>query len=75
MTIDGASISKAQVVLITASEFLREEEKDEKQDSEKENPANGNIEANIQFEDEAKSTGAWTMNRCKTSFMPMLAVN
>ena len=35
MTIDGASISKAQVVLITASEFLREEEKDEKQDSKK----------------------------------------
>ena len=67
----------AQVVLLTAIEFLREEEQEEKQDSEKEEPTNGNIEGNTQFEDEAIPKEAWTMakmNRSKTSFVPTLAV-
>ena len=67
----------AQVVLLTAIEFLREEEQDEKQVSEKEEPTNENFEGNIQLEDEAKPKEVWTMakmNRSKTSFMAMLAV-
>ena len=68
----------AQVVLLTAIEFLREEEEEEeKQDSEKEEQTNCNIEDNIQFEDESKAKEAWTMakmNRSKTSLVPTLAV-
>ena len=61
----------AQVVLLTAMEFLREEEQDEKKDPEKEEQTNENIE------DEAKPKEAWTMARVKrsnASFVPVLAV-
>ena len=72
----------AQVVLLTAIEFLREEEQDEKQVPEKEEThqvesTNENLEGNIQLEDEAKPNEVWIMakmNRSKTSFMEMLAV-
>ena len=67
----------AQVVLLTAIEFLREEELEEKQDPEKEEQTNYNIEDNIHLEDEAKPKEAWTitaMKHSKTSFVPTLAV-
>ena len=67
----------AQVVLLTAIEFLREEEQEEKQVWEKEEPTNGSLEGNIQLKDEVKPKEAWAMekvNRSKTSFVPMLAV-
>ena len=60
-----------QVVLLTAMEFLREEEQDEKQDPEKEEQTNDKIE------DEAKPKEAWTMvkvKRSNVSFVPVLAV-
>ena len=61
-----------QVVLLTAMEFLRADEQEEKRVPEKEKPTNDKIEGNKQFEDEA-----WTlekMNHSKTSFVPMIAV-
>ena len=67
----------AQVVLLTAIEFLREEELEEKQVWEKEEPTNGSLEGNIQLKDEVKPKKAWAMakvNRSKTSFVPILAV-
>ena len=67
----------AQVVLLTAIEFLREEEQEEKQDAEKEEPTHDNIEHNMELKDEVKPKEAWAMAkviRSKTSFVPMLAV-
>ena len=72
----------AQVVLLTAMEFLREDEQEENQVLEgikQAEPTNGNVEGKIQFEmeDEAKPTEAWTMVPMKhsgTRFLPMLAV-
>ena len=61
----------AQVVLLTAIEFLREEELEEKQDPEKEEQTNDKIE------DEAKPKEAWTIvkvKRSNVSFVPVLAV-
>ena len=69
----------AQVVLLTAMEFLREEEQDENQVSSKDeylhaDPTNGNLEGNTQLdvEDEAKPKEVWTiatMKPSKTSFV------
>ena len=66
-----------QVVLLTAMEFLREEEQDEKKDPEKEEQTNDKIEGDKPFEDEAKPKEAWTMAKVKrsnASFVPVLAV-
>merc|ERR1712130_417344 len=73
-----------QVVLLTAMEFLREDEEEEKQVLTKEKalqiePTNDNQEGSVQFEveDESKPKEAWTivgMKHFKTSFVPMLAV-
>ena len=71
----------AQVVLLTAMEFLRDEEKHvlEKEEFQQAEPTNGNLEGNPQFdvEDEAKPKEAWTIAAMKHStigFVPMLAV-
>ena len=70
----------AQVVLLTAMEFLREEEEEENQVLSRENEqTNDNQEDSVQFEveDEHKQKEAWTiatMNRSKSNFVPMLAV-
>ena len=68
----------AQVVLLTAMEFLREDEEEEKQVLSKEEvlqtePTNDNQEGSVQFEveDESKPKEAWTTG---ISFVPMLAV-
>ena len=73
-----------QVVLLTAMEFLREEEQEENQVSSKDKclqtePTNGNLEGNTQLdvEDEAKPKGVWTiptLKPSKISCVPMLAV-
>jgi len=67
----------AQVVLLTAMEFLREEEQEGNQ--EREEPTKDNQEGREQFEveDELKPKEAWTMatvKRSKTSLVPVLAV-
>merc|ERR1712130_631462 len=67
----------AQVVLLTAIEFLREEEQEGNQ--EREEPTKDNQEGREQFEveDELKPKEAWTMatvKRSKTSLVPVLAV-
>ena len=75
----------SQVVLLTAMEFLREDEQEGNQVLEREEmkeaaePINGNLEGIIQFEmeDESKPKEAWTvvpMKHSWTSFLPMLAV-
>ena len=74
----------AQVVLLTAMEFLREDEEEEKQVLSKEEvlqtePTNDNQEGKVQFEmeDESKPKEAWTidgMKHSRTSFVPMLAM-
>ena len=68
-----------QVVLLTAMEFLREEEQEENQVLSKPQfpwaePTNGNLESNIQLEveDEAKPRESWiiaTVKHSKTSFV------
>ena len=72
----------AQVVLLTAMEFLREEEQGEKQISDKEEPqpaesTNEKQESNVQVEEEeeAKPKEAWAIvpkKLSRTSFVPML---
>ena len=74
----------AQVVLLTAMEFLREEEKKENQVSSQEEclwaePTYDNQEGSLQFQEEVagKPKEAWTiatMNHSMTSFVPLLAV-
>ena len=74
----------AQVVLLTAMEFLREEEKEENQVSSQEEwlwaePLDDNQEGSVQFEVEGavNPKEAWTiatMKHSMTSFVPMLAV-
>ena len=74
----------AQVVLLTAIEFLREEEQEENQVLGKEEvlesePSDDNQEGSVQFEvdNESKPKEAYTiaaMKHSKTSFVPMLAV-
>ena len=74
----------AQVVLLTAMEFLREDEEEEKQVFSKEKalqtePTNDNQEGSVQFEveDESKPKEAWAiagMKQSKTSFVAMLAM-
>ena len=74
----------AQVVLITAIEFLGEEGQEEEEVSTKEEllgtePTNDNQEGGVQFEveDESNPREAWTIARMKhykTKFVPMLAV-
>ena len=74
----------AQVVLLTAMEFLREDEEEEKQVFSKEKalqtePTNDKQEGSVQFEveDESKQEEAWTiegMKHPRISFVPMLAV-
>ena len=73
-----------QVVLLTAMEFLREEEQEENQVLSTPQfpwaePTNVNPESNIQLEveDEAKPRESWiiaTVKHSKTSFVPMLTV-
>ena len=73
----------AQVVLLTAMEFLREEEKEENQVSSQEEwlwaePLDDNQEGSVQFEVEGavNPKEAWTiatMKHSMTSFVPMLA--
>ena len=70
-----------QVVLITAIEFLREEEREEnhilgKEEIKRTEPSNDNLEVSVQFEveDESKPREAWSMKHSKTSFVTMLAV-
>ena len=70
-------------VLVTAIEFLREEEQEENQVSEREGtkqaePTIANLEGSNQFEveDEAKPKEAWTvapMKLSRTSILPVLA--
>ena len=76
----------AQVVILTATEFLRKETVEENHVLEKEGfqeaePTNYSIESSIQskVEDEANPKEAWTMTpmeveRTRTSFVPMLPV-
>ena len=74
----------AQVVLLTAMEFLRDEEQEEKQvlnkeESQQNKQTSDNLEGNLQFEveDETKPKEAWTVaviKHFKFSFVPMLAV-
>ena len=74
----------AQVVLLTAKEFLREDEQEENQVLSKEEvlqtePTNENQEGSVQFEveDESKQKEAWAiegMKHSRTSYVPMLAV-
>ena len=72
----------AQVVLLTAMEYLREEEQEDNQVSSKDQslwaePTNGNPEGNIQLDVEGEAKPKETianMKHSKTSFVPMLAV-
>ena len=74
----------AQVVLLTAMEFLREEEQEEKQvlsreEFQQSKATNDNQEGSVQFEveDEPKPKEAWTIaatTPSKIRFVPMLAV-
>ena len=74
----------AQVVLLTAMEFLREEKQEKKQNSEeteflRAEPTKENLESNVQFEikDVSKPKEAWTFAPAELSranYVSMLAV-
>ena len=67
----------AQVVLLTAMEFLREEEQGEKQISDKEEPqpaepTNEKQESNVHVEEEEEAKPIVPKKLSRTSFVPML---